>query len=89
MANNLQAFNRLLSSLTDFKDENGILLPTSQILEYYQITERPAQSELFISGPVLSKLKSLCGVQQQYDVGYLLYKDIAFKLDQLHDLKYS
>ena len=88
MANNLQAFARLLSSIPDFKDEDGTLLPSSMILGYYQMTEKTAQSELFISNPVLGKLKSLCGFQQQYDGGYFLYKDIAFKLDQLHDLKY-
>ena len=89
MANNLQAFARLLSSIPDFKDEDGTLLPSDLILEYYQMTEKPAQSELFISNPILSKLKSLCGLQGQYEVGYFLYKKIAFKLDYLHDLKYS
>lgn len=89
MANNLQAFARLLYSIPDFKDENGTLLPSDTILNYYNVTEKPAQSELFISNAILGKLKPLCGLQQQYDSAYLIYKSIAFKLDQLHDLKYS
>jgi hypothetical protein len=89
MANNLLAFKRLFSSVPDFTSKEGILASGEEIQKYYIANEATAQSEMFISQPVLERLGKFAKNQRDYETGYALYKEIAFKLDSLHDLKYS
>ncbi|OMJ91294.1 hypothetical protein SteCoe_6185 [Stentor coeruleus] len=87
MANNDQAFSRLLSSIPRF-DKLGVNVTSQQIMDYYDTLEGHNQSDLFIEQPLMEKLgKSLKG-QVEYNATLFRVKTIGKLIDQLYDLKY-
>ena len=86
MANNREAFERLLTSIPNF--DNCEEFSTSRVMEYYQAMEKQHHSELFLHGLLFRRLYGVAKDQITYDRLFLKVKAISRLLDELYELKY-
>ena len=87
MANNFQAFERLLLSIPKF--ESGPDFSPSKVLDYYTSLEKTYQSELFVSPLLVQKLDQYKVNQHVYDKCILKIKEISRLVDELYNVKYN
>ena len=88
MANNYQAFERLLSSIPKF-DAIDPKINGSRVSDYYKALERHSQSDMFIEPDLVSRLSKIAKTQSEYDLLYLKIKHVGKLVDELYDLKYQ
>ncbi|OMJ86263.1 hypothetical protein SteCoe_12245 [Stentor coeruleus] len=88
MANNEQAFVRLLTSIPRF-DKLGENVTSQQIMDYYSVIEGSSQSDLFMENLIMKRLASVARGQIEYNALLYRVKSIGKLIDQLYDLKYT
>lgn len=88
MANNEQAFVRLLTSIPRF-DKLGANVTSQQVMDYYSILEGSSQSDLFMENLLMKRLATAAKGQVEYNALLFRVKSIGKLIDQLYDLKYT
>jgi hypothetical protein len=87
MANNRNAFKRLLSTVPKVDGES--FRNCEELVEYYAKFERQFQSEIFLNKDLLGKLQKVARDQKSYDLGFIKIKRIAELVDELYEVKYG